>query len=300
MSATRSTGSASSPTPCCSRATCSTRTGPTIPKNRVRWQFGVLAPPASSSTTVRARRTCRPSACSRARDVDAHRAGAVPARAAAHRATRATATASSTPTRWTSATRPTCRGTRRSCTNRGAFTLPARRGHRRRRTSRARAAAETEAASTTATIVVGRLACASGSRSPVGCRWTVEAAARPVRHAAAAAAAGEHDAVDSAASGCAGPSRRVAARARRRAPACCHVARRRVRLDDRHAGVGVGLRRRRASRSALPGARRAGRRPQPRARLADHPVRPPAGRAGERRRSSATPPRWTRCSRCAR
>ncbi len=121
------------------------------------------------------------------------------------------------------------------------------------------------------------------------------AAARSLRRPAAAAAAGEHHAMEPS-TGSGAPDRPDALR---HALVAAHLllsaARRRVHVADRPAGMGIRLRRRPASRSA-PSRCWPGRPVTRRSVLAspiilyDHPRS-----RRKARRSSATRPRWTRC-----
>ena len=85
-------------------------------KNRVRWQFGVLMPPGFAELDPSERAWLQTDCLLEGRDADAHRAGAVPARAASAPSSARRRTASRRRPRSTSATRPTCRARRRPCT----------------------------------------------------------------------------------------------------------------------------------------------------------------------------------------
>ena len=271
-------------------------------KNRVRWQFGVLAPPAFAAADPSERDLPADRCLLEGHDVTVSvhvRFLHVQRRT---RAARNGRRVSPTSSRSTSAMPATCpwdeavvctKASRRSrCPGFGA--------RRTAPTSSASAGDETE-------LLPRRWRRRSAGWFANACALDAavidrgRGAARPLRRATAAAAAGEPHALDAERHRHRDPNGPTRC-ATRWSPRTCSIEsqRRRVRLAHRHPGMGARIRERVRADRRVPGAGRAARRSPPRPRLADHPVRPPAGRARRVRRSSATAPRWTRCSRCAR
>ena len=278
---------ARSPTRCSTRATCSTRTGPARRKNQSRWQFGVLGPPRASAASF------------------AERPGhgdPVPARSRVGRrpaVTHAPALPAAPGALGRAARRRRLPVGRRAGRGRTVGADLGRGGRargraRRRSTSAGRpwspvddpVAASRRSPSLDATgSMVGRIVrrrLAAARRAQRGCRAPMTGSLRltvDVTNTHPDAVHGKDDAIAVLA------DRRARAARRRRRPSSsrCSTRRRgRSRRGGRCASSAAGR--------CWPG------RPDDRrgARLADHPLRLPGDRRGERRARSSTPPRSTR------
>ena len=268
-----------SPTPCSTRATCCTRTGPRRAKNQVRWQFGVLAPRREAEVAGSERWSMGTSASSipapaptlhvRLRCLQlAHRT--IEAAAPAAASSRSTCSTSTAPSGW--------RGTKRSSTTSpspnwrccpvAAATSTCR--------STSPGGLDIEELRAAGRDVVGRAVRGAGRRRS-------GAASRRRGPRDPAPSSPSPSTVENVTDWCGRRARRDevdAPVARRRA----HDAGRRrrpVRVPARPTAGGRRGRRRMRQRRRVPGARRpVGR---SRAGLADHPLRPSGDRPGEHR-----------------